>query len=120
MRWSRRGAGHAWEWWWGQRKGEGEEEEEREGAAGVLGGPWVEPSAVLWAKEDASVRDWEILLPALTVGGKASPLGTGGTKELPDPWLASRRASSCLDALLGEVASSGARAVFESGWQCVG
>ena len=124
IRWTRRGAGHAWGWWWGQQEGEGEEEgeeeEEREGAAKVVGGSRVEPIAVPSAKGDASESDWEIHVPALAAGGKARPVDTGGTKEQLDPWLASGLASSCLDAMQGVLAVSGARAVFESTRQCVG
>ena len=94
MRWSRRGAGHAWERWWGQQEGEreeeGEEEEEREGAAEVVGGSWVELSAVPSAKEDAAESDWEIHVPGLAARGKAGPVDIVGTKEQPDPWLASK------------------------------
>ena len=46
-------------------------------------------------------------MPALAAGGKAGPVDTGGTKEQPDPWLVSRLASSCLDALLQVVSGSG-------------
>ena len=59
-------------------------------------------------------------MPAFATGGKARPVDTGGDKEQPDPWLASGLASSCFDARQGVIAGSGARAVFESAWQCVG
>ena len=58
-------------------------------------------------------------MPAFAAGGKARPVDTGGTKEQPDPWLASGLASSCLDAMQGVLAVSGGRAVFDSAWQCV-
>ena len=71
------------------------------------------------AKGDVSESDWEIHVPALAAGGKVDPVDTWGTKEQPDPWLASRWASSCFDAQLGVVAASGDMALLESGWQHV-